>query len=139
MVQFSDRIRKCRGFFRPNRTPSVKEYLTYTHFRIRCKTIFIFQVETAINVSKSCAHITDNDRCMSIIGVSDESAIEAHLTECKRITEQPTYRDLTLIVDGSSMSFILNTHYATMFSDIALNCNAVLCCRLSPLQKANVS
>lgn len=76
---------------------------------------------------------------MSILGVSDETAIEPHLTECKRITEQPTYRDFTLIVDGSSMSFILDTPYATTFSDIALNCKAVLCCRLSPLQKAKVS
>lgn len=101
--------------------------------------IFVFQVETAINVAKSCSHITDNDRTMSIIGVTDENAIAPHLTECKRISDQPSYRDLTLIVDGTSMSFILDTPYATTFSDIALNCNAVLCCRLSPLQKANVS
>ncbi|KAJ0175409.1 hypothetical protein K1T71_008568 [Dendrolimus kikuchii] len=97
-----------------------------------------FQVETAINVAQSCAHISENDRRMFLIGVEEDVALQAHLDECKRITCEPSYRDLTLIVDGTSMTQVLDTKFAPLFANIALKCHAVLCCRLSPIQKAKI-
>lgn len=96
-------------------------------------------METAINVAQSCSHISENDRRMFLIGVQDDVALEAHLEECRRSAEEPSYRDLTLIVDGTSMSCILDTPAAPRFVDLSMKCNAVLCCRLSPIQKAKVS
>uniref|UniRef100_A0A8C9EKH2 Phospholipid-transporting ATPase n=1 Tax=Pavo cristatus TaxID=9049 RepID=A0A8C9EKH2_PAVCR len=50
-----------------------------------------------------------------------------------------------LIIDGSTLSLILNpsqdsssSHYKSIFLQICLKCTAVLCCRMAPLQKAQV-
>lgn len=98
----------------------------------------LFQIETAINVAQSCAHITENDKKMFLIGIKDEESLQAHIYECTKIITQPGFRDFTLVVDGTSMSQILDTPTAPVFANIALKCTAVLCCRLSPIQKAQV-
>lgn len=76
---------------------------------------------------------------MFLIGVEENAALEAHIDECRRIISEPSFRDLTLIVDGTSMAQILDTDYAKSFVEISMQCHAVLCCRLSPIQKAKVS
>uniref|UniRef100_A0A8C9LCD2 Phospholipid-transporting ATPase n=1 Tax=Pavo cristatus TaxID=9049 RepID=A0A8C9LCD2_PAVCR len=50
-----------------------------------------------------------------------------------------------LIIDGSTLSLILNpsqdsssSHYKSIFLQICLKCTAVLCCRMAPLQKAQI-
>lgn len=96
------------------------------------------KVETAINVAQSCAHISENDRRMFMIGIEDNTTLQAHLDECSRIISEPSYRDLTLVVDGTSMTQVLDTVYAPAFVNIAIRCHAVLCCRLSPIQKAKI-
>ncbi|XP_049868001.1 phospholipid-transporting ATPase IF [Pectinophora gossypiella] len=96
------------------------------------------KVETAINVAKSCSHISENDRQMLLQGVVDDEALKAHFIEFQRIVHETSYRDLTLIVDGTTMSSILDTRHAPVFVDISLKCHAVLCCRLSPIQKAEI-
>ncbi|XP_037298085.1 probable phospholipid-transporting ATPase IF isoform X2 [Manduca sexta] len=96
------------------------------------------KVETAINVAQSCAHISENDRRLFLIGVEDGATLQAHLDECSRIVDEPSYKELTLIVDGTSMSQVLDTPAAATFANISLKCNAVLCCRLSPIQKAKI-
>ncbi|XP_047509225.1 phospholipid-transporting ATPase IF [Pieris napi] len=96
------------------------------------------KVETAINVSQSCGHISENDRRMFLISVEDELALQQALELCRQTVEEPGYQDLTLVVDGVSMANVLDTVYARDFVDISLKCSAVLCCRLSPIQKAKI-
>ncbi|CAH2075970.1 unnamed protein product, partial [Iphiclides podalirius] len=96
------------------------------------------QVETAINVAQSCSHISESDRRMFLVGVRDDVALQAHFEECRRAASEPSYRDLTLIVDGTSMAGILDTPAAPQFVDLSMKCDAVLCCRLSPIQKAKI-
>lgn len=43
----------------------------------------------------------------------------------------------SLVVDGKSLADIMINH-AECFLDICLQCDAVLCCRMSPGQKADV-
>lgn len=47
------------------------------------------------------------------------------------------YRPYTLVIDGMSLSLVMK-HCAERFRDLAMKCQAVLCCRLSPLQKCEV-
>nr|XP_021202672.2 probable phospholipid-transporting ATPase IF isoform X1 [Bombyx mori] len=96
------------------------------------------KVETALNVAQSCAHISETDRRMFLVGVESAGALLAHLDECRRIVAEPGYRDLTLVLDGTSMTQLLDAGAAQAFVDISLQCNAVLCCRLSPIQKAKI-
>lgn len=43
-----------------------------------------------------------------------------------------------LIVDGSSLSLAIKYH-STPFLELCIQCASVLCCRLSPIQKAQVT
>ncbi|XP_052754672.1 phospholipid-transporting ATPase IF-like [Galleria mellonella] len=95
------------------------------------------KVETAINVAQSCGHISENDRRMFLIGVTMDS-VDVHLEQCRRIISEQSYKDLTLVVDGTSVGAILGTPSAHIFADISMKCDAVLCCRLSPIQKAEI-
>ncbi|XP_061786423.1 phospholipid-transporting ATPase 11C isoform X3 [Nerophis lumbriciformis] len=52
--------------------------------------------------------------------------------------------DYGFIIDGASLSMVLNStdsnssHYRNLFLQICQNCTAVLCCRMAPLQKAQI-
>ncbi|XP_048657197.1 phospholipid-transporting ATPase IB [Marmota marmota marmota] len=46
--------------------------------------------------------------------------------------------DLALIIDGETLKYALRFEIQKKFLDLALSCRAVLCCRLSPLQKAEI-
>ncbi|KAJ1894723.1 phospholipid transporting ATPase [Kickxella alabastrina] len=45
---------------------------------------------------------------------------------------------LALVIDGYSLKYALETELAPLFLEIAVRCQSVLCCRVSPLQKALV-
>ncbi|KAM4664395.1 phospholipid-transporting ATPase IG isoform 1-T1 [Discoglossus pictus] len=52
-------------------------------------------------------------------------------------------QDYGLIIDGSTLSLILSSncsssHYKNIFLQICQKCTAVLCCRMAPLQKAQI-
>ncbi|XP_023570818.1 phospholipid-transporting ATPase IB [Octodon degus] len=46
--------------------------------------------------------------------------------------------DLALIIDGETLKYAMGIGIKTDFLNLALSCRAVLCCRLSPLQKAEI-
>ncbi|XP_028904050.1 probable phospholipid-transporting ATPase IH isoform X1 [Ornithorhynchus anatinus] len=54
-------------------------------------------------------------------------------------------QDYGLIIDGAALSLIMKpredgstSNYRELFLDICRNCSAVLCCRMAPLQKAQI-
>uniref|UniRef100_H0UUX6 Phospholipid-transporting ATPase n=1 Tax=Cavia porcellus TaxID=10141 RepID=H0UUX6_CAVPO len=55
------------------------------------------------------------------------------------------HQEYGLIIDGSTLSLILNSsqdsrsnNYKNIFLQICMKCTAVLCCRMAPLQKAQI-
>ena len=42
-----------------------------------------------------------------------------------------------MVVDGQSLAVALK-HHRDIFSEVAKRCEAVVCCRMSPIQKAEV-
>ncbi|CAH2223476.1 probable phospholipid-transporting ATPase IH isoform X1 [Pelobates cultripes] len=55
------------------------------------------------------------------------------------------FQDYGLIIDGAALSLIMkpredgrSTNYREVFLEICRNCTAVLCCRMAPLQKAQI-
>ncbi|KAM7237957.1 hypothetical protein CapIbe_010915 [Capra ibex] len=46
--------------------------------------------------------------------------------------------DLALIIDGKTLKHALHVEVRKCFLNLALSCRTVLCCRLSPLQKAEI-
>ncbi|TNN73043.1 Phospholipid-transporting ATPase IA [Liparis tanakae] len=46
--------------------------------------------------------------------------------------------DFALIIDGKTLKYALTFGVRQYFLDLALSCKAVICCRVSPLQKSEV-
>ena len=54
------------------------------------------------------------------------------------IVTEKTQTPCALIIDGESLNYALEPDMRSQFLDFALRCEAVVCCRVSPLQKALV-
>lgn len=55
----------------------------------------------------------------------------------RRLKLEPS-KQFGLLIDGQSIAIAIK-NYADEFRSIAMVCDAVVCCRLSPLQKSEVS
>ena len=43
-----------------------------------------------------------------------------------------------MVIDGKALSYALHESLAPLFLEVGLQCQAVICCRVSPKQKAQV-
>lgn len=108
--------------------------------------------ETAINIGYSCRLLNED---MSLIICNEDnhfgtkSFLEAKLHEVVEAREQHSHHDrgdnqnhhedpMALIIDGRALTFALEKDIERVFLDLAKRCKAVICCRVSPLQKALV-
>lgn len=98
--------------------------------------------ETAINIGMSCKLLSED---MMLLIVNEETAeatrdnlqkkLDAIRTQAEGTLE---FETLALIIDGKSLTFALEKDMEKLFLDLAVMCKAVICCRVSPLQKALV-
>ncbi|WFD00187.1 P-type phospholipid transporter [Malassezia yamatoensis] len=99
--------------------------------------------ETAINIGYSCRLISES---MSLLIVNEGSAEEttnAIHQQLETVHEQLAeaggmQEDLALVIEGRSLQHALHSDVAPLFLELASVCKAVICCRVSPLQKALV-
>ncbi|KAF8466614.1 hypothetical protein BDZ91DRAFT_158387 [Kalaharituber pfeilii] len=97
--------------------------------------------ETAINIGMSCKLISED---MTLVIINEETmqatrdSLIKKLTAVKSQTTGADMEALALIIDGRSLTFALEKDLEKTFLDLAVACKAVICCRVSPLQKALV-
>ncbi|KAM9320677.1 phospholipid-transporting ATPase IB [Gastrophryne carolinensis] len=95
--------------------------------------------ETAVNIGYSCRLVSQT---MSLIIVNEESldATRETLTNhCNNLGDSlGKENDLALIIDGQTLKHALSFEVRQCFLDLALSCKAVICCRVSPLQKSEI-
>uniref|UniRef100_A0AAY4APX6 Phospholipid-transporting ATPase n=1 Tax=Denticeps clupeoides TaxID=299321 RepID=A0AAY4APX6_9TELE len=95
--------------------------------------------ETAINIGYSCRLVSHG---MSLIIVNEDSldATRATLTaHCSSLGDSlRKENELALIIDGQTLKYALSFEVRQSFLDLALSCKAVICCRVSPLQKSEI-
>ncbi|OZJ05495.1 hypothetical protein BZG36_01897 [Bifiguratus adelaidae] len=98
--------------------------------------------ETAINIGYSCKLLNDE---MSLIVCNEESHWETKSFLDKKLQDIETVlsrgddmEPLALVIDGKALTFALEKDIEKSFLDLAVKCKAVVCCRVSPLQKALV-
>lgn len=98
--------------------------------------------ETAINIGMSCKLISED---MTLLIVNEESAAMTRDNIQKKLDAIRTQGDgtiamdtLALVIDGKSLTYALEKDLERNFLDLAVMCKAVICCRVSPLQKALV-
>merc|ERR1719342_978696 len=97
--------------------------------------------ETAINIAKSCQLHTDNSDLFIINSTSPEDAkedINEQLETLRKDNLIGKDNDITIVVDGKSLNYALLPDQRKDFIDLCTSCKAVVCCRVSPIQKADM-
>ncbi|KAK4777885.1 hypothetical protein SAY87_018072 [Trapa incisa] len=119
------------------------------------------KMETAINIAYACRLISNEMKQFIISSETDvireveESGDQVQLAqvmkeevkkELKKCLEeaQEYFRTvslpkLTLVIDGKCLMYALSPSLRVMLLNLSLNCTSVVCCRVSPLQKAQVT
>ncbi|KAB8337153.1 hypothetical protein FH972_021457 [Carpinus fangiana] len=112
------------------------------------------KVETAINIGFSC-NLLNNDMDLLIVKVEDDNiaTAEAELDKYLRIfgitgsdeelklaktNHEPPAPTHAIVIDGDSLKLVLEDALRQKFLLLCKQCKAVLCCRVSPAQKAAV-
>lgn len=112
------------------------------------------KVETAINIGFSC-NLLSNDMDLIVFKIEDEkeATAEAELNKhmaslnitgsdeelrAARKNHEPPGPTHALVIDGDSLKLLLQDQFRQKFLLLCKNCKAVLCCRVSPSQKAAV-
>ncbi len=98
--------------------------------------------ETAINIGMSCKLLSEE---MMLLIVNEDSASATRDNLQKKLDAIRNQGDvsiemgtLALVIDGKSLTYALEKDLEKLFLDLAIMCKAVICCRVSPLQKAMV-
>lgn len=47
-------------------------------------------------------------------------------------------KSYALVIDGDTLGYVFKYNLEEQFREVCMDCEAVLCCRLSPAQKASV-
>jgi len=112
------------------------------------------KVETAINIGFSC-NLLDNDMDLLILKAEDEdiakaeaeldknlaifgkTGSDAELQAAKKDHEAPAPTH-ALVIDGDTLRLMLDDAVRQKFLLLCKECKSVLCCRVSPAQKASV-
>lgn len=112
------------------------------------------KVETAINIGFSC-NLLNNDMDLIVFKAGDDTpqAAEAELNKylasfnmtgsdeelrAARKNHEPPAPTHAIVIDGDSLKLVLEDELRQRFLLLCKQCKAVLCCRVSPSQKASV-
>ncbi|XP_071786477.1 probable phospholipid-transporting ATPase IA isoform X3 [Asterias amurensis] len=95
--------------------------------------------ETAINVGYSCKLLTQD---MPLVVINEESHDDTRETLRRHIAtfgeDLGKQNDVGLVIDGKTLKFALEFDMRKDFLDLAVSCKAVVCCRVTPRQKAEL-
>lgn len=100
-------------------------------------------METAINIGFAC-NLLKRDMLLIIVKSADsEETTRKQLTDALGMFWSQNGIPLRgenygLIIDGVSLKYAFEPSCRSFFLELACRCKAVICCRVSPLQKALV-
>lgn len=112
------------------------------------------KVETAINIGFSC-NLLSNDMDLIVFKAQDDTAeaaaaeLDKHLAtfgitgsdeelKAARKNHEPPGPTHAIVIDGDSLKLVLEEQIRQKFLLLCKRCKSVLCCRVSPSQKAAV-
>ncbi|XP_042878523.1 phospholipid-transporting ATPase IF-like [Penaeus japonicus] len=93
------------------------------------------KVETAVNIAYSCGHFKRFMTILTLTGLQDKETAYSKLQECKETCNLDG--SFGLVVDGQSLVLLLE-HFEEEFYAVGRRCWSVVCCRMSPKQKAEI-
>ncbi|XP_047318643.1 phospholipid-transporting ATPase 3-like isoform X2 [Impatiens glandulifera] len=119
------------------------------------------KLETAINIAYACRLIDNNmkqfvissetDDITEVESRGDQVEIARHMKDTVKQQLLDSYNEamhslqtspevkLAFVIDGKCLMYALDPTLRVTLLNLSLNCNSVVCCRVSPLQKAQVT
>ncbi|KAL1829296.1 hypothetical protein ACET3Z_007708 [Daucus carota] len=109
------------------------------------------KMETAINIGYACSLLRQGMRQICISANIDIMAQDSkkllkenilmQITVASQMVklEKDPHAAFALIIDGKALAYALESDMKTHFLKLAVNCASVICCRVSPKQKALVT
>ncbi|KAI7855771.1 hypothetical protein BDC45DRAFT_438448 [Circinella umbellata] len=95
------------------------------------------KTETAINIGFACNLLSQEMDLIIIKGQTREET-KTQLEEALESTNTEGERKRALVIDGTTLKYALEPKTKDMVLLLGMRCNSVLCCRVSPKQKAQV-
>lgn len=96
------------------------------------------KIETAINIGFACNLLT-KDMLLISVNARDEQDTMAQLQRSlEQVKTQSQFQKCALVIDGDSLKFGLEMPCRQVLLELGTRCMAVICCRVSPMQKAKV-
>ncbi|XP_033637661.1 probable phospholipid-transporting ATPase IF isoform X2 [Asterias rubens] len=93
--------------------------------------------ETAVNISHSCKHFKPHMQELMLVKQPNGQQCGETLWRFLEQMKADPKVSYAMVIDGPSLFHALEHHIDTL-RDLCMHCVAVLCCRMSPLQKAEV-
>ncbi|KYQ94389.1 transmembrane protein [Tieghemostelium lacteum] len=91
--------------------------------------------ETAINIGYSCKLLQSHVPVVIINATSTEQCQEQINEIISTHIQGQDHHKISMVINGESLTFVLKDH-GDAFLRIASRCHSVVCCRVTPLQKA---
>ncbi|KAL4002263.1 Phospholipid-transporting ATPase tat-1 [Acanthocheilonema viteae] len=92
--------------------------------------------ETAINIARSAGIVHSDMKCWFIDGNSCDEVFKKLCDFSSSI--QLSAMQYSLVIDGSALRYIVEPKCRKIFGTLAVTCPTVICCRMTPMQKAEV-
>ena len=90
--------------------------------------------ETAINIGFACS-LLSGDMRLIVLDTENEEELRNLVSDALNSSES---EKLALVASGASLYHLLNELNRDLFFTLTQKCQSVICCRVSPLQKASV-
>ena len=92
--------------------------------------------ETAINIGHSCKLLSKDMPLIILNTTSLDTTRDEIIKELNNHQTMP--EELSLIIDGKTLIHALDDSLRHDFIDLCTRCSSVICCRVSPIQKAEM-
>ncbi|KAF7997896.1 hypothetical protein HCN44_009294 [Aphidius gifuensis] len=95
------------------------------------------KAETAENISFSCGHFKNGTEILRLMNITTLQICYITLTSFERKLKLESYKQYGLMIDGTSMT-IAYKNCPELLRIVAMTCESVVGCRMSPLQKSEL-
>ncbi|KAJ8645003.1 hypothetical protein MRB53_006751 [Persea americana] len=105
------------------------------------------KMETAINIGYACSLLRQGMKQILVSTTNEDDHKEMKDNILMQITnasqriklEKDPHAAFALIIDGKTLAYALEDELKVQFLELAVDCASVICCRVSPMQKALVT
>ncbi|KAF3533387.1 hypothetical protein DY000_02041156 [Brassica cretica] len=94
---------------------------------------------TLLSLSLNCTSVGDQVEIARVIKEEVKKELRKSLEEAQLYMHTVAGPKLALVIDGKCLMYALDPSLRVTLLSLSLNCTSVVCCRVSPLQKAQVT